>query len=56
VLSAAAGRPDTAATPAATAEVTAALLADLDVPRAVAVAREQGGAAARHLLRTLALL
>jgi cysteinyl-tRNA synthetase len=55
-LYAAAGRPDTAATPAATAEVTAALLADLDVPRAVAVAREQGGAAARHLLRTLALL
>jgi cysteinyl-tRNA synthetase len=55
-LYAAAGRPDTAAARAGTAEVSAALLADLDVPRAVAAAREDGGAAARHLLRTLALL
>src|SRR5690606_1832679 len=49
----AAGRPD--ATPAATAAVTAALLDDLDVPRAVAVATEAGGEAARLLLRVLSL-
>ena len=35
--------------------VLAALLDDLDVPRALAVAEEEGGAAARFLLRVLAL-
>ena len=35
--------------------VLTALLADLDVPRALAVAEEEGGAAARFLLRVLAL-
>ena len=41
--------------PAASAEVTAALLDDLDVPRALAVAEESGGAAARQLLSVLGL-
>jgi cysteinyl-tRNA synthetase len=35
--------------------VLAALLDDLDVPRALAVAEEEGGAAARFLLRVLSL-
>jgi cysteinyl-tRNA synthetase len=39
----------------ATGAVTAALLDDLDVPTAVAIAEESGGDAARLLLRTLAL-
>jgi cysteinyl-tRNA synthetase len=52
-LYAAAGRP---ASPAgAEEEITAALLDDLDVPRALAVAEEAGGAAARLLVSTLAL-
>jgi cysteinyl-tRNA synthetase len=41
--------------PAAVGEVRAALLADLDVPRALRVAVEEGGEAARQVLRTLAL-
>ncbi|GAA4546978.1 cysteine--tRNA ligase [Pseudonocardia xishanensis] len=41
--------------PAAVAEVRAALLADLDVPRALRVAVDEGGEAARQVLRTLAL-
>ena len=49
----AAGRPTTSAV--ATEAVTAALLSDLDVPRAVAIARDAGGEAARLLLRVLAL-
>lgn len=49
----AAGRPGR--TPTGVAAVTAALLDDLDVPRAVAVATEAGGEAARLLLRVLAL-
>jgi L-cysteine:1D-myo-inositol 2-amino-2-deoxy-alpha-D-glucopyranoside ligase len=53
-LYAAAGRPDSG--PAATAEVTAALLDNLDVRRAVAVARGSGGEAARLLLRVLSLV
>ena len=52
-LYAAAGRPGRSS--AATAAVTAALLDDLDVPRALAVAREEGGEAARGLLQVLAL-
>jgi cysteinyl-tRNA synthetase len=48
----AAGRPGSAATAAA---VTSALLTNLDVPRAIAVARDAGGEAARHLLRVLSL-
>jgi L-cysteine:1D-myo-inositol 2-amino-2-deoxy-alpha-D-glucopyranoside ligase len=52
-LYAAAGRPGTSA--AATEAVTAALLSDLDVPRAVAIARDAGGEAARLLIRVLAL-
>jgi cysteinyl-tRNA synthetase len=39
-----------------TAAVTEALLDDLDVPRALAVAREEGGDAARHVLRVLSLI
>lgn len=39
----------------ATGAVTAALLDDLDVPTAVAIAEDSGGDAARLLLRTLAL-
>ncbi|MCE3555341.1 cysteine--tRNA ligase [Pseudonocardia sp. RS11V-5] len=41
--------------PAAVGEVRAALLADLDVPRALRTAVEAGGDAARQVLRTLAL-
>jgi cysteinyl-tRNA synthetase len=52
-LFAAAGRPT--GTDAAVADVTAALLADLDVPRALATAEDAGGAAARFALGTLAL-
>jgi L-cysteine:1D-myo-inositol 2-amino-2-deoxy-alpha-D-glucopyranoside ligase len=52
-LYAAAARPADSE-PARTA-VLDALLADLDVPRALAVAEEEGGAAARLLLRVLAL-
>ena len=48
----AAGRPGTAP---ATDAVTDALLDDLDVPRAIAVARDAGGEAARLLLRVLTL-
>ena len=52
-LYAAAGRAG--ATSTATDAVTGALLDDLDVPRALAIARESGGEAARHLLRVLSL-
>jgi cysteinyl-tRNA synthetase len=48
----AAGRPGSAA---ATAAVTSALLTNLDVPRAIVVARDAGGEAARQLLRVLSL-
>ncbi len=41
--------------PAATAAVTARLLDDLDIPGALALARREGGEAARLLLRLLAL-
>ena len=51
-LYAAAGRP---ASGAAAGEVVAALLDDLDVPRAVAVAEDGGGEAARQLIRILSL-
>jgi cysteinyl-tRNA synthetase len=40
---------------AAAAEITAALLDDLDVPAALAIAEEAGGAAARSLIATLGL-
>jgi L-cysteine:1D-myo-inositol 2-amino-2-deoxy-alpha-D-glucopyranoside ligase len=52
-LYAAAGRPGGEG--AAVAGVIAALLDDLDVPQALALAEEEGGAAARELVRTLAL-
>jgi L-cysteine:1D-myo-inositol 2-amino-2-deoxy-alpha-D-glucopyranoside ligase len=52
-LYAAAGRPSGSA--AAAQAVTAALLDDLDVPRAVGIALDNGGEAARLLLRVLAL-
>jgi L-cysteine:1D-myo-inositol 2-amino-2-deoxy-alpha-D-glucopyranoside ligase len=52
-LYAAAGRPNGSG--AAADAVRAALLDDLDVPRALATAREDGGEAARLVLRTLAL-
>jgi cysteinyl-tRNA synthetase len=52
-LYSAAGRPGTS--PGATAAVTEALLDDLDVPRALALAGEHGGEAARLVLRVLAL-
>jgi L-cysteine:1D-myo-inositol 2-amino-2-deoxy-alpha-D-glucopyranoside ligase len=52
-LFAAAARPDSA--PAATAEVAARLLDDLDVPGALDVAVAAGGEAARLLTRVLAL-
>jgi cysteinyl-tRNA synthetase len=52
-LYAAAGRPETGT--AAEAEVSAALLDDLDVPRALAVAVEAGGSAARAAVRLLGL-
>jgi cysteinyl-tRNA synthetase len=48
-----AARPDTSG--AATNAVIAALLDDLDVPRALAIARDSGGEAARLLLRVLSL-
>jgi L-cysteine:1D-myo-inositol 2-amino-2-deoxy-alpha-D-glucopyranoside ligase len=46
----AAGRPGTDTTP-----VAAALLDNLDVPRAISVAQDKGGESARMLLRVLAL-
>lgn len=50
------GAAGTAATsPAAVTAVTGALVDDLDVPRALDLAEESGGDAARLLLRTLAL-
>jgi L-cysteine:1D-myo-inositol 2-amino-2-deoxy-alpha-D-glucopyranoside ligase len=52
-LYAAAGRPGTSA--ATTSAVTAALLDNLDVPRALAIARDSGGETARLLLRVLSL-
>ena len=52
-LYAAAGRPDTSAT--ATITLTDALLDNLDVPQAVAIAGQDGGEAARLLLRVLSL-
>ncbi|MCU7731198.1 cysteine--1-D-myo-inosityl 2-amino-2-deoxy-alpha-D-glucopyranoside ligase [Actinoplanes sp. KI2] len=54
MLYAAAGRSGGAENPA-TGAVTTALLDDLDVSRAIEVALDGGGAAARLLLRTLAL-
>jgi cysteinyl-tRNA synthetase len=51
-LYSAAARPSSAH---AADEVTAALLSDLDVPRALAIAEETGGEAARLVLRTLSL-
>jgi cysteinyl-tRNA synthetase len=52
-LYAAAARPG--GTDAAQDEVSAALLDDLDVPRALAVATEAGGGAGRLLIRVLSL-
>ena len=52
-LYAAAGTPGSS--PAGVEAVTAALVDDLDVPRALAVAEDAGGDAARLLVRTLAL-
>jgi cysteinyl-tRNA synthetase len=52
LYAAASGR---ASGPAAADEVVAALLDDLDVPRAMAVALDSGGGAARQLIRTLSL-
>jgi len=52
-LYSAAARPDRSAT--AGAAITSALLDNLDVPRAVAIARQEGGDAARGLLHTLSL-
>jgi cysteinyl-tRNA synthetase len=52
-LYAAAGRPREA--PAADQAVVLALLDDLDVPRAVALATEEGGSAARTAIRLLGL-
>jgi cysteinyl-tRNA synthetase len=52
-LYAAAARPG--ASDAADREVAAALLDDLDVPRALAVATEAGGSAGRLLIRVLSL-
>src|SRR5262249_27941226 len=52
-LYAAAGRPGTSR--AVTNAVIAALLDNLDVPRAMAIARDNGGEATRLLLRVLAL-
>jgi cysteinyl-tRNA synthetase len=49
----AAGR--THESPEAAEAVAAALLDDLDVPRALAVATEEGGSAARRLVETLKL-
>ena len=52
-LHAAAGRPNRSAH--AVGAVTAALLDDLDIPAALAIARDDGGEAARGLLNLLAL-
>jgi len=52
-LRAAAGRPNRSAH--AVGAVTAALLDDLDIPAALAIARDDGGEAARGLLNLLAL-
>jgi len=52
-LYAAAARPGTS--PAAITAVTAALLNNLDVPQALAVARDEAGEAARLVLRVLSL-
>jgi cysteinyl-tRNA synthetase len=52
-LYAAASRPGSTET--AEKEVAAALLDDLDVPRALAVATEAGGSAGRLLIRVLSL-
>lgn len=52
-LYAAAGRAESST--AATTAVTDALLADLDVPRALEVAEAEGGSAARHLIGVLSL-
>ncbi|MGI8533018.1 MAG: cysteine--tRNA ligase [Geodermatophilaceae bacterium] len=52
-LYAAAGRP--ASSEPAVAAVSAALLADLDVPGALEIAEAEGGAAARHALGVLSL-
>ena len=52
-LHAAAGRPNRSAH--AAGAVTAALLDDLDIPAALAIARQEGGEAARGLLHLLAL-
>ena len=52
-LFAAAGRPNRSAH--AVGAVTAALLDDLDIPAALAIARDDGGEAARGLLNLLAL-
>jgi len=52
-LHAAAGTPG--GSPAGVEAVTAALVDDLDVPRALAVAEDAGGDAARLVVRTLAL-
>ena len=49
----AAGRPNRSGH--AAAAVTAALLNDLDIPAAVAIAAQEGGDAARGLIRVLAL-
>jgi L-cysteine:1D-myo-inositol 2-amino-2-deoxy-alpha-D-glucopyranoside ligase len=53
ILHAAAGRPNRSAR--AVGAVTAALLDDLDIPAALAIARDDGGEAARGLLHLLAL-
>lgn len=52
-LYAAAGRPESSA--AATDAVSAALLDDLDVPRALDIAEAEGGQAARHMIGVLSL-
>lgn len=52
-LRVAAGRP--ASSPAAEAAATRALLDDLDVPAALALAEEEGGGTARMVMRVLAL-
>ena len=51
----AAGRSGVASQDAASAAIAAALRDDLDVPAALAVAEEAGGAAARNLIATLGL-
>ena len=54
-LHAAAGRPGSGSGDAAAARIRAALLADLDVPAALAVAEDAGGQAARTLISQLGL-